>query len=222
MGWHYILRFSCKLKPEYIEFVRHEYLRDLCDERDDPLYLPDGGDDGTAPWSGIASSRRGTVRQRAIEAAAAGEAERAAIYEGLSRDWRGLIDYWHATGIGAHFYEYDLTDDGVFTCEISKKVIWHRGDLKEAYLVFLRDVVVRISAVVLTCEIESDDFGDQRWHYTDSDLRNQPFCLQDKIRSIEHTYSEDGQEILESRVVYKHAVQAHEHRDLERAYWGNN
>jgi len=202
MGWHYILRFRCKIKPEYIEFVRGEYLRDLCDPRDDPLYLPDGGD----------------TRRRAVKAAQSGEAERFTTYEGLSRDWRGLIDCWHSTGIGAHFYEYDLTDDGVFTCKISKKVIWHHGDMRDAYLLFLRDVVVHISSMILSCEIESDDFGDTHWHYTDNELRNVPFRLQDAVKTAEHTYSEDGSEILETRVVYKHAVPAHQHRDLARMY----
>ncbi len=206
MGWHYILRFRCKIKPQYIEFVRGEYLRGLCDERDDPSYLP----------------KYGEARQYALEAAEAGEAERAATYEGLSRDWRGLIDCWKATRIGAHFYEYDLADDGVFTCEISKKVIWHHGDLREAYLDFLHDVVVRISSVILECEIESDDFGDMRWYYTDNELRHRPFRLQDIVKAVEHTYSEDGKDILETRVVYKHAVPAHQHRDLARVYGGNN
>ncbi len=201
MGWHYILRFSCKVKPEYIEFVRGEYLRDLCDERDDPSYLP----------------KYGEALQYALEVAEAGEAERAATYEGLSGDWRGLIDCWRATGIGAHFYEYDLAADGVFTCEISKKVNWHRGDLRDAYLVFLRDVIVHISSVILNCEIESDDYGDAHWYYTDSELRNVPFRLQDKVKSVEHTYDEHGA-IIETRVVYKHSVPAHQHRDLARAY----
>ena len=42
--------------------------------------------------------------------------------------------------------------------------------------------------------------------------------LQDKIRTVEHTYSADGREILESRIVYKHSVPAHQHIDLARAY----
>ncbi len=202
MGWHYILRFSCKVKPEYIDFVHGRYMYELCDPRDDPLYLPDGD----------------AERAYVVEDAEADEETRRVAYEAMPKAWRDLLDIWFRTGIGQHFQTYDFDETtGVFMCEISKKVSWHRGDLREAYLEFLKDVVVHISDVILDCEIESDDYGDVRWRYTDSELRNVYFRLADKIKSVVHTYDDNGA-IIESRVVYKHSVLPHQHLDLDRAY----
>jgi hypothetical protein len=202
MGWHYILRFSCKVKPEYIDFVRGRYLYELCDERDDPLYLPDGE----------------AERAYVLEDAEASEKERKMAYAAMPKAWRDVLDIWFGTGLGQHFQEYNLDETtGVFSCEISKKVTWHRGDLRDAYLKFLKDVVVHISDVILDCEIESDDYGDVRWRYTDSELRNVVFRLGDKIKTVFHTYDHDGA-IIESCVVYKYPVPAHQHLDLVRAY----
>ncbi len=196
------MRFSCKIKPEYIDFMRGRYLYDLCDDRDDPLYLPDSGPE----------------RDYVLEDAETQEGTRRVAYEAMPKSWRDLIDIWSKTGIGQHFQTYDFREeDSVFTCEISKKVTWHRGDLREAYLEFLKDVVVHISDVILDCEIESDDYGDVRWRYTDSELRNVYFRLCEKIKSVVHTYDDDGA-IIESRVVYKQSVPPHQHLDLDRAY----
>ena len=27
MGWHYILTFTCKVLPDYVDFIKNEYLR---------------------------------------------------------------------------------------------------------------------------------------------------------------------------------------------------
>ena len=146
------------------------------------------------------------------------DTEEETTHDQLPKSYRDLIDIWKHTHIGQYFYAYDLHTDGIFTCEISKKVNAHHGDLRDAYVEFLKDIIVHISSVILECKIESDDYGDACWHYTDSDLRNTPFRLQDKIKIVEHTYSADGREILESRIVYKHSVPTHQHLDLARTY----
>jgi hypothetical protein len=119
--------------------------------------------------------------------------------------------------IGKHFYEYDLSGN-IFHCEISKKVNSHKGDLREDYKSFLKDIIVHISSEIEQCQIESDDYGDQVWYYTDSELRNIHFNLKDKVKRIEHKYSEDGSEILETRVIYKHSIKKSQFIDLNRSF----
>ena len=70
----------------------------------------------------------------------------------------------------------------------------------------------------MKCNISSDDVDCFEHEYSDSELRCIPFCLQDKIKSVEHVYSEDGSEIVESLVIYKHSIKKIQFLDLDRAY----
>jgi hypothetical protein len=57
-----------------------------------------------------------------------------------------------------------------------------------------------------------------KWYYSDSELRNIHFRLEDKIKHVEHIYNKDRTEIIESRVVYKHSIRKTQLLDLNRAY----
>jgi hypothetical protein len=114
-----------------------------------------------------------------------------------------------------------LKSQGEFECKISKKVNWHHGgsnDLREDYETFLKDIIVPITSCITFCQIESDDYGESVWYYTDCQLRNIPFRLEDKIKYVDHIYSEDRLEIIESRVIYKHSIPLYQLRDLNKSY----
>jgi hypothetical protein len=213
MGWHYILTFHCKLLPEYIPFIEKEYLRTLYDTDRDIHYR-------SGPFYRNYESDNEDRKKRIAELIKMKEEEkenREKEYNLLSKPYKDLIDIWTNLDIGLHFYKYELKGSDFF-CQISKKVNWHSGDLQDDYLTFLKDIIVPISTEITDCNIESDDYGDMKWDYTDSQLRNIRFNLQDKIKSIEHIYSEDKSEIYETRVIYKHSIKKINFIDLNREY----
>jgi hypothetical protein len=244
MGWHYILNFKCKLLPEHIKFIEAGYLRNHSPEDDECVFDYNNYDyihgewhddyinglddyeladyvkrDGDCVNQLILNRIEGIrLREKEINEELANRIEvREREYEAMSKNWRDLIDIWNELCIGARFYKYDLSGD-IFTCRISKKVTDQKGCLREAYERFLKDIIVPISEEIYECHIESDDFGDAVWHYTDSELRGMHFSLQDKIKRVEHIYNDEGTEIIESRVIYKHSIKLGQLLDLNRCY----
>jgi hypothetical protein len=207
MGWHYILRVTCKVLPEFQEFVEKKYLCLFSDVQDGYTSRDDTGYTETASQSS----------EDSYEAEQRKEQENA--YRDCSKAYKDLIDIWTDLQIGHHFQEYKL-QGSTWTFRLSKKVNWHNGDLKQDYESFLKDLVAPITSEISSCEIESDDFGDQKWRYSDSELRNVTFNLRDQIKYVEHTYNHDHTEILETRIVYKRSIKALQTLDLERAYKG--
>lgn len=214
MGWHYILRFNCKLLPEHIQFIENKYLMNFTEDIE--LYrwsIPERTYPSDDERSKEEKNRIEEWKKEKDEEFEKKEQQ----YESLPKFYKDLIDIWRRLDIGHHFYEYELRD-GIFYCEISKKVNRHEGDLRADYESFLKDIIVPISSEITDCEIESDDYGDMRWYYSDSQLRNIHFRLEDKIKRIEHVYSEDGNEIYETKVIYKHSIKRTQFLDLNRAY----
>ena len=208
MGWHYILRFKCTILPEYRDFIEMCYLSELFDPDLDEDYLDD--ERSVEEW----------IKEEEEEEKKEEDKNRKRIYEGLSKFYKDLIDIWLKLKIGVHFYKYELSGCE-FKCEISKKVNWHHGPsgcLREDYETFLKDIIIPITSCISSCDIESDDFGDFTWYYTDAELRGIPFRLENKIKRIEHTYNSDRTEIIESRIIYKHSIHQHQFRDLSRSY----
>jgi superfamily I DNA and/or RNA helicase len=91
-------------------------------------------------------------------------------------------------------------------------------DLKQDYERILKDIIVPITSEIISCNVESDDFGDMIWYYSDSELRNIQFRLQDKIKEIHHVYDENNTGIIETRVIYKHSIKPIQLLDLNREY----
>jgi hypothetical protein len=67
------------------------------------------------------------------------------------------------------------------------------------------------------CTIESDDFGETVWNYSDSELRCVPFCLKDKIKRVEHIWNDAGTAIIETRIAYRISIKKSQVLDLNRA-----
>lgn len=213
MGWHYILTFKCKVLPEFIPFIDKRYFNSQFDEENDThyIYRPE--------WmnSYDLTEEEEKLKEEYIQEKEEQRKLREEEYNNLPKSYRDLIDIWINLGIGSHFYEYELNGD-VFFCRISKKVNWHSGFLRDDYEKFLKDIIVHITSEIIECNIESDDYGDTIWHYSDSELRNISFRLQDKIKNVEHIYNEDMSEILETRVIYKHSIKKKDFIDLNRQY----
>jgi hypothetical protein len=187
MGWHYILRCKCNVLPEFIPFIENEYMVKLNHKDIDK-----------------------------IEGQELEEDEKDNIYNTLSQKYKNLIDIWKKLNIGYCFYKYSL-QGSQFSFEICKKVNRHEGDLQKDYETFLRDIIVYITDEISECTIESDDFGDFTWHYTDTQLRDIRFTMSEKIKCVEHVYDENS-DIIETRVFYKHPIKKIQHLDLERSY----
>ncbi len=231
MGWHYTLSLKCVILPEWASFIEEDYLRRLGGEgcissrvgwalhsdSDD-----DDDDDETNNRVILPTDEQLEMKKRMRIWKAEMNRERAAAakeYEQLPKNYKDLIDIWRGLNIDGHFYEYEYeAEQREFHCEISKRVTTHHGDLREAYEGFLRDIIVPISSRITSCTIASDDYGDVRWVYTDTQLRGGPFRLQDKIKCIEHVFSEDGGEIIETRVIYKRSIDVLQRLDLDREY----
>ncbi len=214
MGWHYILTFKCKILPEYKDFIENRYLDTLFDEKNDPEYMYKPRWIDNYELTEKEEKEKEEYERKKVEEKYKREKE----YNNQSKFYRDLIDIWNDLKIGSHFYEYELEDD-IFTCKISKKVNWHSGcRLQDDYEKFLKDIIVPITSEIIECQIESDDYGDMIWYYSDSELRNIYFKLEDRIKNIEHTYNDDMSEILETRVVYKHSIKKKYFLDLQRAY----
>lgn len=237
MGWHYILRFKCTILPEYREFIEKRYLDDLFDSDLDIDYIEKPQRYYDSDPDKDAKNKK--IYEEWLKEEEEEQKERERVYEGLSKFYKDLIDIWTHLKIGSHFYKYELKDNKLdleqssrpnepglksqidFECEISKKVNWHNGpsgNLREDYETFLKDIIVPLTSRIDWCEIESDDYGDMRWYYTDTELRGIPFSLENKIKSIQHIYNEDKTEIIGSHVIYKHSIPKHQFRDLDRSY----
>lgn len=196
MGWHYGLFLKCKLLPEYIDFIkgdylRREYLRRDCiyiDEADD--YEDEADDDEICDEDDTKHN---------------------------PPHYRRLLDYWNRLNIDPNWYKYDLTSSSnEFTCKLEKKVTNHKGDLWKAYEEFLKHIIVPITSEITECFIEEDDWSFRCEVYTDAQLRNIQFDLKELVADVEHVY-EDGM-IVETRVIYKRPFRKSQELDVTRMF----
>ncbi len=130
--------------------------------------------------------------------------------------YRHFIQIWKRLDFGNAVNNHDLTADGVFTCHIEKKPYNHRGDLWRDYEEFLKHIIVPISSEILFCKISEDDMTMREEIYTDNQLRNIQFRLQDLVEEVEHIYEDDM--IVGTRVMYKRAFKRSKALDLTRMY----
>ena len=172
MGWHYILNIQCQVLPEFMDFIRTEYLRNY--------------------------------EQITAHAAAT-----------LPKSYRKILGMWSALNIN-NFYEYSLTDDGKFTLEIQKSVSSHEGSLWDDYVLFVKDIIVPLTTDIMFCQIRSDDYGDRVQRFTDLELRGGNMSIRNNIKQIEHVWEDN--EIVETRIIYKHSIKNKYELDLDRCY----
>jgi hypothetical protein len=180
MGWHYILTFKCKVLPEFISFIENRYFDSQFDEENDKEYMfrPSWMDSYELTKNQM--KHKEEYEKRKDDEKKIREKE----YNDLPKSYKDIIDIWNNLQIGSHFYEYELTDD-IFFCKISKKVNWHSGLLHDDYETFLKDIIVHMTSEIIECDIESDDYGNMKWFYSDSQLRDNYFKLEDKSLSVQ-------------------------------------
>ena len=224
MGWHYTLTLHCIITPEFVPFIEKDCLRRLGGDvsmarRVGYDLRSDSESEEKEEWL-TDEQKEWRERMRIWRGEIAAEKEAAAKeYEELPKKYKDLVDIWRNLDIDGSFYNYTFNKDSrEFSCKISKKVGDYNGDLREAYEEFLRDIIVPITSRITSCVIASDDFGNAHRVYTDTQLRNVRFSLQDKIKCIEHVFSADGNEIVETRVIYKRSIDVIQRIDLDREY----
>jgi hypothetical protein len=226
MGWHYILNFKCKLLPEYVKFIQAGYLRTQSIGDDECIFGPPNEDYIHKKWfhrnsqkyDGMEYDEIIKIREKEIEdAVTEAQEKRGAEYSGLPSKYKELVNIWNSLNIGNRFYGYTL-EGNVFSCEISKKVNDHQGDLEQTYLEFMHSIIVPITSEINGCVIISDDVWDFEHHYSDAELRSRPFIVKDKIGWAQHIYNEDHTTIIETRIIYKHPINVLRELDLNRHY----
>jgi hypothetical protein len=226
MGWHYILKFKCKLLPEYIKFIEKKYLSSQTEATEHHIFGVDNYDYIYNKWyhrnrdkyADLEKEEIIAIRKKEIDdAVKEAQEKRYAEYNGLTSKYKELVDIWNSLNIEDRFYGYEL-EGNIFSCEISKKVHDHEGDLELAYLEFMHSIIVPITSEINECVIISDDVWDFEHHYSDAQLRSRPFSVTDKICSVQHTYNSDRTTIIESRVVYKYPINVLRELDLNRHF----
>jgi hypothetical protein len=198
MGWYYTLECTCVVLPEYLDFFTKDYMREISntgdtysDQNPEEIVCNHESADGSCFCYNTA------------------------VYAGLSKAYRDLIDIWISLDIGPRFYEYDISGNR-FRCKISKKVNRHTGNLWSDLENVVKDILVPTSSEILSCKISSDDYGDHERVYTDLELRGGRLYLASLVRSVQHTWV-DGT-IAETRVIYKRGIPPYQQVDLERCY----
>jgi hypothetical protein len=197
MGWHYNLFFKCKILPEYADFIKNRYMYECnktCEKISevDLYFEPDEPTSNESPHQ-----------------------------THLSKDYKDLLDIWHALKLSNCFHEYNFdASTNVFMCEISKRVTSYEGRLDSAYETFLADIIVPITSEIIECYIESDDYSCWKNNYTDMQLRGKHFDLKSVVKSVEHVW-ENGV-ITSSVVTYKRSIKAIQEIDLSRSFGQKN
>jgi hypothetical protein len=193
MGWYCFLCLKCRIRPEYLEFVEKEYFETFGKEHE--IYDDElDNNDGDK------------------------------LYKTLPKHYKNIIDIWTKLDLNG-WMSQSRTEDGLYKYHIEKKVNRHKDgyhDLNTDMETFLKDIIVQMTSEIYECSISDDDYMNNKVIYTDADLRNIPFRLVDKIKSVQHVYNEDRTEILETRIVYKHSVPKIQFIDLKRALTGKS
>lgn len=207
MGYHIILQVKCQILPEYIPFIRDGYLR-----RDNRT-IEETYEEESTSTEDEEMSYSSVHEDQAEDDQSIPEP----IQEPIPTPYSRLFQMWERLDIGQWFYEYDLTNDGIFTCHIEKKPYNHsRPDLWADYEEFLKHIIVPISSEIISCTIEEDDWAMRKEIYTDAQLRNIKFRLQEWIDRVEHMYEDD--QIVETRVIYKRPFKKSLETDVTRMF----
>jgi hypothetical protein len=137
-------------------------------------------------------------------------------YEQLSPFLRNMVDLFTILDIDC-FTEYSI-EGNTFSFVISKGMCSFYVNVMERYEMFLTDILVPMTSEITECRIEPNEDRMNVFYYSDAELRKIDFCLKDQVKTVEHTYSKDGKEILETRVVYKQPIPQKQFLELNRAY----
>lgn len=96
-------------------------------------------------------------------------------YETLPEIYKNMIDTWTFLELNGFMTRPNLEnkDENIYSSQIHKKVNSHRGYLWKDFHIFMKEILVQISSVILNCTIEDDLHGSDIRHYTDEELRYQ-------------------------------------------------
>lgn len=240
MGSDYTLNVICKILPEHRDFIAKDYLRnydnDFYSKRSAfiPTALPiefafflaeeiidlRKSDPNSEELVALLKEVNDAASKEIVEEGEEEynkkkQAKKILEFISLPKFYRDLIEIWIKLDIN-RFHIYKLKDDNTFTCLIQKRCNRHEGDLRDDMEAFVKDILVPITSEISSCTITVDDY-DIRTHYTDLELRGGGrLNLREIIKSITHIY--DGDDIVETRVVYKRSIKSLQKIDLDRCY----
>ena len=235
MGSDYTLNVTCKILPEYTDFISKEYLsifnkdfnlhtanqiidlrradrtseelttllKEVEDEAAKNISIPDDIELFSDEYRNY---------QRAYNDKE--QAEKTLQYICLPKFYRDLIEIWVKFKLNG-FRIFELNDVNTLTCKIQRCCTRHEGDLHEDMYTFVKDIIVPITSEISNCSIMVNDYGIVT-NYTDLELRGGRMYLSDLIKSIKHIY--DGEDIVETRVIYKRSIKPLQKIDLDRCY----
>lgn len=78
---------------------------------------------------------------------------------------------WHLLQVCDGGFQLFEQQNGRLAFRLSKKVNRHHGNLQWDYLQAMKTVIAPMSHIIEYCEIEHDDYGDDRYVYTDEEIR---------------------------------------------------
>jgi hypothetical protein len=208
MGWYYTLTVKCTIHPDFLEFYGEHHLQEAY------MYVcPRNAEE--ADDRSVASTESMYESQLFCEYR---DAPNKSFLASVPKRYLDYLQFWLSLDIGPVFYEYDLHGNEL-EMKLSKKVIRHKQGswgLKQDYEAFLHYIVVPTTTCIHSCQIESDDFGDDVWQYSDSELRGRSFRTKELIGEVTHVWDQGA--IVETRIVYKKPILSHQEVDLNRFY----
>jgi hypothetical protein len=221
MGWHYTLIVKCSIHPDFLEFYKQKYLQNVYMH----VYSRKGRVSSYEYDSDFEEDDRSVTSTESMYETELFREYRIipnnSFLDTVPKTFRDYLQFWISLEIGSFFYEFDVKENELYL-KMSKKVNTHRGNsftLQTDYEAFLHHIVVPTTTCIHECRIESDDYGDHVWHYSDSQLRCRPFQAKELIGEVEHVWDQGS--IVETRITYKKPIPPHQKLDLNRFYGGS-
>lgn len=202
MGWHFTLEVECKVLPEFMDFFKRDYLRKISNSND--IYTHD--------YCEACMQYEGPDDNGGCRCYFKDE------YKNLPKSYVDILNIWITYDLGHNFYEYEFNEEtSILKFNNTAKVTSRRrGHLRDEYISILEDIIVPITSEIIYCLLSSDDYGDERTFFTDTQLRHIPFSLGNLVKCVSHKWEEGG--IVQTTVYYKRSIKKSQQLDLDRCY----
>jgi hypothetical protein len=143
MGWcSYTLRVKCEVLPEYVTFIKDNYLDKFHNITNMLYYDCDYG-----IYDEIDRERRDDLIKE---------------FNTLPKIYTDLISIWDALGFATCFYKYEFDEENsIFYCERNEEE--GMAKLHNKFKIFINNIIVPISYIIYECEIIDDDNPIANW-----------------------------------------------------------
>lgn len=172
MGYHIILEVKCQVLPEYIDFIKKEY---MCEDTSYD-YIPNFLDDDIRSYDSDYDEKMEAKEKEKAKCELEKRMAKERKFKDINPLYEEIVEIWEQLKIGDNFYKYDLKED-IFTFRIEKKPYKHSQeagnyrDLQDDYMRLLYEIIVPITRNIIECVIEHDDYDLPETYYKDEELR---------------------------------------------------